>query len=101
MAARCPVVSRRSPPRKKVHVRSKRVGVQAALQDVPVIGGAGATCDVQRSPQISRASLSIPLPPESAELREALAKVAVLSLENGYVNESNLLAVMPSIINKD
>lgn len=34
-------------------------------------------------------------------LREELAKVAVLSLEEGFVNEANLLAVMPSIINKE
>lgn len=56
---------------------------------------------ILRAQQLSRASLSIPLYPEAMELREDLAKVAVLSLEEGFVNESNLLALIPSVINKE
>lgn len=36
---------------------------------------------------VNKASLSLSLSPESYELREELAKVAVLSLVGGYVNE--------------
>lgn len=35
-----------------------------------------------------------------AERRKDLAKVVVLSLEERFVNESNLLVVIPSIINR-
>lgn len=53
-----------------------------------------------RKQKISRASLSISLSPEMAELRKDLAKVVVLSLEERFVNESNLLVFIPSIINR-
>lgn len=67
----------------------------------PVAKGQGASLVVLRTQQIHQASFSILLYPEAVELREELAKVAVLSLEEGYVNDSNPLAVMPSIINKE
>lgn len=48
---------------------------------------------------VSHASLSIPLTPAIEKLREDLAKVVVLSLVEGYVNESSVLEVAPFIIN--
>lgn len=59
----------------------------------------GPAHEVPRGPKINRDSLSIPLSPESSDLREELTKVAVLTLEEGFVNESSLLAVIPSLIN--
>lgn len=46
-------------------------------------------------------ALSLPLSPEVSDIWEELAKVAVLSLVDGFVNESIILEVMPSIINLD
>lgn len=49
---------------------------------------------------ISRASVSFSLSPEIAKLRDELAKVAVLSLVDGFMNESSILEIVPSIIDR-
>lgn len=51
------------------------------------------------SPKVSLASLSLSLSPESYELREKLAKVAVLSMVGGHVNKGSMLEILPSILN--
>lgn len=56
---------------------------------------------VQRGERSNKVSLSISLSPKLEELRDDLAKVAVLSLEAGHVNEFCLIEVIPSLINKD
>lgn len=59
---------------------------------------------VQEIPKISmlnRTSLSLSLTPETVELREELARVVVLSLEEGFVNEASILAIIPSILNRE
>lgn len=55
---------------------------------------------VAMATKISRASLSLSLASEIESLRDELAKVAVLTLVEGYVNEASLLEVAPTIINK-
>lgn len=57
-----------------------------------------ATCG--RLGRFSRSSLSIPLTPEIEKVRDDLASVAVLSLEQGHVNDSTLMEVAPSILNR-
>lgn len=102
LVARCPVV--RSPNRKRLHARSKKlssneedatqrgsskpVQLQVPQPVVPEVG------------HVSRASIAISLTPEIEKLRDELAKVAVLSLVEGFVNESIILEVAPSIINR-
>lgn len=61
----------------------------------------GAGPDCYGLSRVSKASLSLSLMPELAELRDELAKVAVLSLVEGVANESHLLEVVPSIINRN
>lgn len=82
MAARCPVV--RSPNRKRPHVWSKKL----VSQEVGVDQGEGSRMvqapvqspTAQEMGRNCRASLSIPLTPETEKLRDELSKVAVLSL---------------------
>lgn len=99
MAARCPVENRRSPHRKKVHVRTKCVGSQVGSLAKLHSDEGGLPLGGSRDQKLTRTSLSIPLPPESGGLREDLAKVAVLSLVEDQANESNLLDVIPSVLN--
>lgn len=102
MAARCPVS--RSPNRKRIHVRSKKVGTTEeddGRREVsrPVLP---QVVHQERSEvgHSLRASLSIPLTPEVEQMREDLARVAILSLEEGHVNDSSILEVAPTIINR-
>lgn len=106
VAARCPVEDRRSLRRRRLHVRSKLARSKA---DSPGLGknvednldGVSVTQKVQSggTKQVgNHASLSLSLSPESYELREELAKVTVLSLVRGNVNEGSVLEVMPSVI---
>lgn len=98
MAARCPIG--RSPNRKRLHVRSKKLG-SATGEGVQHPGGQhpGQQFGDPVVGRASHASLSISLTPAIEKLREDLAKVAVLSLVEGYVNESSVLEVAPTIIN--
>lgn len=102
MAVRCPVF--RSPNNKRIHVRSKKVGMTKeddGRREVsrPVLP---QVVHQERSEvgHSLRASLSIPLTPEVEQMREDLARVAVLSLEEGHVNDSSILEVAPTIINR-
>lgn len=61
----------------------------------------GADHPIVVESKTNKFSLSLSLSPESEKLREELANVAVLSLEDGYINDVDLLAVIPSIINID
>lgn len=113
VAARCPMEMRRSPRRRRVYVRSKQsglVGEPPALE----LDGKGSL-EARLSPQVSqgvvmdlgavkrmlpnRTSLSLSLSPEIYDLRKELAKVAILSIVGGTVNEASVLEVIPSIIN--
>lgn len=113
VAARCPMENRRSPRRRRVHVRSKLVGnlatsprsrmdegrqPEVGLKPLEVQGGVNVSEGLQH-PRVSRESLSLSLTPESYELREELAKVVVLSVVRGQVNDGSVLEVIPSIIN--
>lgn len=64
-----------------------------------VIQGVTMNPGATKRMQPSRTSLSLSLSPESYELRKELAKVAVLSIVGGHVNEVSMLGVIPSIIN--
>lgn len=102
MASCCPVEPKRSPRRRVTHVRSKHS--QPPRVRVPELPGIIAKVEEQphqREAKVNRISLSVSLSPESEELREDLAKVAVLSLEDGYVNDTTLRAIIPSLINKE
>lgn len=92
----------RSPNRKRLHVRSKKLSSKedggdqckgSRLAQVPLKSPV-----VQEMGRTSRASLSISLTPEIEKLRVELAKVAVLSLVEGHVNETSVLEVAPTII---
>lgn len=93
MAARCPRGAHSSPHKKRLHVRSKWVDSQEAnslpLVVVPVVSSGGNIArqaqGTQRMHRISKASISLSLSPEIAKVREDLAKVAVLSIVNGYM----------------
>lgn len=52
-------------------------------------------------PTPNRVSLSLPLTPESSELREELARVAVMSLEERFVNKASIQEIIPSILKRD
>lgn len=54
---------------------------------------------IQRKNFISKASISLSLSPEIAKVREDLARVAVLTIVDGYVNESSVLEVTPTVLN--
>lgn len=97
---------RRSLRRRRLHVRSKLARSKA---DSPGLGknvednldGVSVTQKVQSggTKQVgNHASLSLSLSLESYELREELAKVTVLSLVRGNVNEGSVLEVKPSVI---
>lgn len=113
VAARCPVEARRSPRRRRLHVRSKLVGSVAGPQKAErEMSGItklhqssgdsrseGTTSGMESRMVVNQASLSLSLSPESDALREDLAKVAVLSIVGGYDNEGSVLEVVPSLIN--
>lgn len=56
--------------------------------------------EAPRKYKIHRTSLSLSLSPETAELREELSKVTVLSLVGRFVNDSSVIDIIPSIINR-
>lgn len=92
MAARCPVI--RSPNRKRLHVRSKKsspkiVGEDHCVDSRPLLAPTQSS-EVQEVGRANRASLSISLTPEIEKLRDELAKVAVLSLVEGQVNDASV-----------
>ncbi|XP_039138075.1 uncharacterized protein LOC120275526 [Dioscorea cayenensis subsp. rotundata] len=113
VAARCPVDDRRSPRRRKVHVRSKLSGGKGGVPERERVDGrlpekvsrtqergeGGMTEGERTRLKVNCASLSLSISPESYELREELAKVAVLSLVGGNVNEGSVLEILPSILN--
>lgn len=96
VAAKCKRVYRRSPKRKRVHVRSKHseesveVGVQPS--------GSRRSPD-PRSFMASQAVLSLPLTPEIAAVREELALAVVVSILSGYVTDAGMEEVLPDILN--
>lgn len=98
MAARCKAVMKRSPQRKRLHVRSKRMVVGS-----PVHEGSEPQ-DLEARTQIPVISgwvvISLPLSLEVTATREELDKVAILSVVEGYVNESSVLEVALAIINR-
>lgn len=106
VAARCQVALRRSPRRKRLHVRSKLQGsqeetsmeTQKPFEVAPSLPGAESG-EGLRGQRPRRMAISLPLTPEMASTREELAKIAVLSLVSGYVNECSILEIVPSIIN--
>lgn len=100
MAGRCIVEPRRSPHRRKLHIRSKRMDKYADSSTQPVVSDLRTVSEASLVHSRPWPSLSIALSPESEKLRKELARVAVLTLTQGFVNEVNLLAVIPSIINK-
>lgn len=69
-----------------MHVHSKRTGQLGGSSDFSMDTVKDPYSVDAKVQKINRASLSIPLSPESSDLREELAKVAVLSLEEGFVN---------------
>lgn len=48
---------------------------------------------------VKRETLSLSLSPESYDLRDELAKLSVLTIVGGFVNEGSILEIIPSIIN--
>lgn len=59
----------------------------------------------QRSPELcpltaSHSSLSLPLIPEIAAVREELALVVVVTILSGYVSDAGLVEVLPTVINR-
>lgn len=110
LAARCPVEMRCSPRRNRLHVRSKR-RVLTGKQEVHresvssdpeggqkfQVGVENQALGRKLAPQ--RVAMSIPLSPEVSDIREELAKLAILTHVDGCVNESSILEVAPAIIN--
>lgn len=96
LAVRCKV-AKRSPPHKHFHVRSKKMGTDKLGQDVPALKS--TLPELQCSHPASRVSISLPLSPEVCATREELAKVVILSIVEGHVNESSILEVAPTLLN--
>lgn len=100
MVARYPVEPRRSLHRWKLHIRSIRMDKIPTSPTKPDSIRRSLEFVASQTHSSSRPALSIALTPDSEKLREELARVAVLSLVEGVVNESNLLAVLLSILNR-
>ncbi|KAH7690551.1 Zinc finger CCHC-type protein [Dioscorea alata] len=99
MAARCTVDLRRSPHRRKLHVHTKRKSnVESSPVKPPPLKVAAPPTEHLKP---TRTAISLPLHPETSSLRDELAKVAVVGLTEGFVNEASILEIIPSIINKD
>lgn len=99
VAANCRMELRRSPKRKLMHVRSKRSldAVEISKSELLI---APARSPPRPRPVVPwRSSLSLPLISEITTVREELSKVAVLTLLSGYITDSALGEVLPSIIN--
>lgn len=92
---------RKSPHRWKLHIRSIRMDKIPTSPVKPDSIRRNSEFVASQTHSSFRPALSIALTLDSEKLREELARVAVLSLVEGVVNESNLLAVLPSILNKE
>lgn len=90
MATQYLVEPRQSSHRKRLHVPTKRVGSQEASLVQPEVREKGSMQEASRKQKISRASLSISLSLDSADLREDMAKVTMLSLEELLLAPSRL-----------
>lgn len=79
-------------------MRSKRLSLtdQQAVRRKDFVPEVATSTTQQRT----HASRLLSLKPEIVSIRENLAKVAVLTLVEGFINESNFLKVALSIINK-
>ncbi|KAH7657856.1 Zinc finger CCHC-type protein [Dioscorea alata] len=99
MAAQC--TSARSPHKRLLHVRSKKMSFTSPhsppFSNSSVTTAQDMPTKVQQWP--SRVSISLSLTPEIEKAREELAKVAVLSVVEGFVNDNSVLEIAPSIIN--
>lgn len=86
--------------KKDVHTGADRVEVRHSEVELrtQAVKAGGSLPAVSHRPKITSASLSISFTPKSYELREELAKIAVLSVVSGYVNEGSVLDVIPSIL---
>lgn len=104
VAARCSVVLRRSPQRKRLHVRSKIMEAKAHTGSgvrpdiVPIKQVDGSNVQIPQRPR--RVVLSLVLSLEINVTRDELAKVAVLTVVSGYVNVHSVLEVAPTLINR-
>lgn len=89
MAARCTVV--RSPNSKRLHVRSKKMCSNdeegGQREDSRPVQLPVQLSMVPEGDRACRALLSISLSPEIEKIRDNLAKVAVLWLVEGHVNQ--------------
>ncbi|KAH7691103.1 Zinc finger CCHC-type protein [Dioscorea alata] len=110
VAARCPIEC--SPRCKRLHVRSKIQQGQGQMKE-QLAAAQGSQEDNTKKMEVNlkkhdaplgrlptRASISLSLSPETEKLREELAKVAVLSIVEGNVNEASVLEVAPTILNR-
>lgn len=88
----------RSPHRKRLHVRTKK-STSTEKQDASQEGPMKMTVTAANHPPPSHVSLSLSLTPEIEKMRKDLAQVAILSLVEGFVNNSSILEVVPSILN--
>lgn len=73
---------------------SKEVSGTGGLDD----GQGGSSHESLSVPRSSRASVSISLSLAIAKLREELANVAMISLIDGFVNDSSIIEIIPTII---
>lgn len=98
LAARCKVV-KQSPQGKRYHVRSKKMSSnlpeQVGLELQRIEPGSRS----HHTLLSGRVLISLLLSPEVSTTREELAKVAILSIVDGHVNDSSVLEVAPALIN--
>lgn len=100
VAARCRMEVRRSPKRKRLHVRSKH---QTVVEDQNLLKSPSETAPPPLGPSLLMppwSTLSLPLTPEITAVREELALVVVVTIISGYVTDLALDEVLPSIINR-
>lgn len=62
------------------------------------LGVAEQAAETTRLPNVRRALLSISLSPEILDIREELAKVAVISVVSCFVNANSVIEILPSVI---
>lgn len=101
------MVLRRSPQRKRLHVRSKIMETQvhtgSEVTPDPAVSVPDSIVDGTRVPILQRSrrvALSLVLSPKIFVTWEELAKVTVLTMMSSYVNEKSMLEVAPSVIDK-
>lgn len=99
VVARCRVVPRHSLKRKRMHVRSKKSS-EPTDQRREMVSKTPAHASLASCHLWSRRStLSLPLSPEIAVVREELAKVAIRTILSGFVMDASLEEVLPMVIN--